>query len=131
MYCCTRIFASRLSLGTHERRAINTTPALCYCKKTADNSFFSDNYNVLDFILLSSAFASCIEYLINASQFQNSTTTIPEQPSGAFESAVLHTFRKFITFAAILRALRPLRALTSIPQVQKLLECTPISIHVG
>lgn len=137
MYCCCLRMTNsrRSSLGMHERRALNAAkPTLC-CKQTSDNAFFSDKYNVLDFVLLLSAFASCTEYLvfaINPNQIQNSainasSNSILELPSGGFDSNFLF---RVITATAVFRAVRPFRVLTSVPQVQKLLEYIPILIHV-
>ena len=116
-FCCMRFFTRKSNLGMHERQALNATkPTLC-CKRTADNAFFHDMYNVLDFVLLLSAFAACIEYFhgIYVTQAQS------EQPVGGYDNI----FFRIVSGAAVLRAIRPMRLLTSIPQVKNCLDALP------
>ena len=117
---CLRVFGSTKSnLGTHERRALNATKSTLCCRRTADNAFFHDKYNVLDFVLLLSAFAACMEYLIYAI---NVTQTQAEQRAVGSDAKIIF---RIVTAVAVFRAVRPMRLLTSVPQVQNCLDALP------
>lgn len=129
--CYSCICASKSSLQAHEKHAMDGGRWFLCCKMTSEKSFFSDRYNVLDFVLLLAAIVKCIEYwslfsVISFSETQihdvissnASTTAIPEQTTILRSSLIIKTLVGWLSSITVLRAARPIRALTAFPQVR-------------